>query len=660
MIRVCSIVLSTIFLNACGGGGSSGDSNASQSMVPTPSSPGAVLYANAADLRPLRAGAQWRYHGTVSTSGGIGTYYTASLTQKAGSGQEVIESSSDVLLSGNDSIGVAISSGNVVQQVTDPFGLGNNEVVGMIELRSPVRINDQYTLIERNDVPLRGDIDGDGKEDVADVALYSVVKGTENVSLPELGRTVSAVRVDVTGAVRAKYSSNGSLQPIQRVVESSWYAAGIGVIRRTRTAISTAGVGPVERDETLFSWDGITEGLGAVGPMPAKLPQQPDPLLLLPTVHAAAVVGDSAIALADSSNPGDPPATNVAIFDKRGTLQAVYARPGLVASPLTIEPKIFGVDASTALVLTWPQSGVGGVDGRWQRLGIDGSLSGAPVTVSLGALDVAGAWDGEVIWLAWNRPVSVAGGELVLRPFGLDGQPLAPAQVLDSQSLLQIGRLRMAATAGQVLITWARFDQGVATLKYATLSGGASSLAVTHTLGTNPSPTPIYDTESAIMPLVDRNVSALVWTGPIISYTGGGPLPERQPRGVTLDATGDPLRSTAGSLDDELLPSAWSEIGQPFIGAARGAQLVFSSFALSRQISQLSAPSDVVLTTAVTPGTSALAAAATSATSFAGPSGKFTNVDEFGRPVQLLLWDDRALVFGNNNGRTMVSLFWLR
>jgi hypothetical protein len=150
----------------------------------------------------------------------------------------------------------------------------------------------------------------------------------------------------------------------------------------------------------------------------------------------------------------------------------------------------------------------------------------------------------------------------------------------------------------------------------------------------------------------------LQWNGPVFTYTSGGPLPETLPRGVVLDSSGSPLRSVSGSLDDERLPDSWVGSNTPVLARALGDRLVVSSFVNQRVVPQIFSPSDFVLTAFVQPGNAPWAAA--SATSLASVSGTWTNVDQFGQPAFLLLWDDRALVIGNNSGRTMTNLFWLR
>jgi hypothetical protein len=629
-------------------------------LVPSPPAAGATLYADAAALRPLIDGARWQYRGLKKAAdGSTTTRYTASVTQKAlGGGFQ--EADSQGFLGGDDITPIALNSGSIVAQVKDPLGVGSSEVVAITELRSPVRVNDQYTQYERSDVSTGTDIDGDGKVDLADVAIYSRVIGSEGVELPELARTVMAVKVETTALVRVKKSSTGATQPVSNVVQTQWYVAGVGVVRRSLSAASTSGgVGPLAYDELLFSWDGVTQGLGALGPTAASVPNSTT-LLLLPDTLAATTVGDRALVLARSLQANNPGALTFGVFDKRGVLQSTVQVPGLGDSLYSFgSPSLFGVDAGTALLVLPVGTSPGTL--KLQRVDAGGALLGSPSTVTLATNNafVSTAWDGQALWVAWLSSGSQVSdsGKLMLQPFGLDGQPLATAQMLDAPAVGgQISGVGLSAAAGRLLVSWADAEFGGTAYRYALVAGSAGT-AVVHTLGMAQrysSPPP------AVVPALGSGIAALRWNGPVFTFTGTGPLPDALPRGIVLNASGDPLRSSSGSLDDEQLPASWVGVNTPVLAQALGDRLVISSFVYQRAVPQLVSPSDFILTTFVQPGSKPLSTAAPSATSLAAESGTLTNINQFGLPAFVLLWDDRALVIGNNSGRTMTSVFWLR
>ena len=64
----------------------------------------------------------------------------------------------------------------------DADGDGINDIDDVIELRSPVQVNDQYTAFDRRIVGALPDADGDGMAETLDLASYSRVIGTETVT----------------------------------------------------------------------------------------------------------------------------------------------------------------------------------------------------------------------------------------------------------------------------------------------------------------------------------------------------------------------------------------------------------------------------------------------------------------------------------------------
>lgn len=661
-------ILVAAVVSACGGGGGSpadpgsggGNGATGTGLVPTAPVAGTTLYANAEDLRPLVDGARWQYRSVQKAADGNTTVrYTASVSQKSVGGS-LQETENQVFLGSDEVSAITSSGGSIVDRVQDPLGVGSSEVVAITELRSPVRVNDQYTQYERSDVPTGIDVDGDGKADVADVAIYSRVIGNESVELPELARTVTAVRVETTALVRVKKSSTGATLPVSTLVQTQWYAAGVGVVRRSLSAVSTTGsVGPLAYDEVLFSWDGVTQGLGALGPTAAKVPNSSG-FVLLPDTLAATTLGDRALVLAGSLQASDPGALTFGVFDKRGILQSTVQVPALGdARDGFGSPSLFGIDASTALLVMPVGTSPGML--KLQRVDAGGVLQGGASTVKLPTnnVNLPVAWDGQALWIGWLSTGSQVGdsGKLMLQPFGSDGQPLAAAQVLDAPTVGgQIGGMGLSAAAGRLLVSWAHSEGVAVSYRYALVRGSAGAANV-RTLGTVQR---FVSPQPAVVPVLGSGVAVLQWNGPVFSYTGSGPLSDTLPRGIVLDVNGNPLRSSSGNLDDERLPPSWVGSNTPVVAQALGDRLVISSFVYQRAAPQLNSPSDFILAAFVQPGSNPLATAAASATSLAAASGTVTNIDQFGLPAFVLLWDDRALVIGNNSGRTMTNLFWLR
>jgi len=270
------------------------------------------------------------------------------------------------------------------------------------------------------------------------------------------------------------------------------------------------------------------------------------------------------------------------------------------------------------------------------------------------------AWDGQVLWLSWLSAGSQVSdyGKLMLQPFDPDGLPLAAAQVLDTPSMGgQISGVGLSAAADRLLISWTHVEFNTIGYHYAIVLG-SGGVADVRTLGT----VPASGIARVVEPVLGSGVAALRWNGPVFTYSGYGPLPDSLPRGVTLDAGWNSQRGNSGSLDNELLPASWVGSNTPVLTRAIGDRLVVSSFIYQVASPHSGLTRDFILTSFVQPGSSpfAMAAASTSAMSLSTESGGLTNIDQFGLPAFVLLWDDRALIIGSDSARTMTSLVWLR
>lgn len=248
--HLLAVALLAGLLAGCGGGGDDGPDKTG--LVPTAPAPGATLYADATVLRPLVPGASWQYAGTAPGS----VAYTSTVTQ-ASAGVGVIESASNTFNGGAASMHVAVVNGNVVQpDPEDLDGDGVADISNTIELRSPVRVNDQLVVFDRRMPGALEDIDGDGRAETFDLAAYSRVIGAEDVALDGLP-TQHAVRVDHVVAGRVILSAGGQATPAVTATQSIWYAEGLGIVRRRLDAPALDGVSREITDERLTGWDGL-------------------------------------------------------------------------------------------------------------------------------------------------------------------------------------------------------------------------------------------------------------------------------------------------------------------------------------------------------------------------------------------------------------------
>ena len=247
-------VLAAAALTACGGGGDDdGDGNeGGTGLVPTPPALGATLAADATTLRPLVPGAVWQYAGTNAS----GEAYDNTISHTAAS-PGVVETGTNTFDSGAGSVHVAAINGQIIEpDPQDADGDGVADFSNLVELRSPVRVNDQIVAFDERIPNLVPDVDGDGLSEFFDLAIYSRVIGAEDVALDGLP-TQHAVRVDHVAIGRVVLSKDGSKLPSVSSTQSIWYAPGLGIVRRRLDAPSDDGLSRDVTDERLTGWSGL-------------------------------------------------------------------------------------------------------------------------------------------------------------------------------------------------------------------------------------------------------------------------------------------------------------------------------------------------------------------------------------------------------------------
>lgn len=249
--RATAAGMTLLLLAACGGGGGD-DAQRESGLVPTPAALGATLYADATAVRPLVAGASWQYAGTAP-----GNLPYVSTVTHASATPGVLESATNTFDQGAGSVHVAVVNGNVVQpDAVDVDGDGANDLSNAVELRSPLRVNDQIVYFDRRIPGAVQDIDLDGRTETLDFALYSTVVGAEDVALAGLP-TQHAVRVDHVSLFRFVLSKDNTTTPTYRITQSVWYAPSLGVVRRRLDAPAANLIDRDISDERLTGWSGL-------------------------------------------------------------------------------------------------------------------------------------------------------------------------------------------------------------------------------------------------------------------------------------------------------------------------------------------------------------------------------------------------------------------
>ena len=449
------------FLSACGGGGGGGNTSpptpegpettGSTGLVPTASALGAVLEDRATTLRPVIVDAQWQYR--YNEFGGTGTRsYTTTATRAITNGVTEVDSDD----AGTDSsVTVDEATGSVLVstslEISDTNTTPRLRVEGF-ELRAPVRVNDQWVLLDQRVENSGLDIDGDNIADRMDIAVYRIVVGRESITLPDAATPMDTVRVDSILATRFTPSAGGAAIT-ERQRESSWYGRGIGLVRSVVHA-SDGAAHEFDSETWLTGFDGVTRGWGAL-----LLPAQISASSVAPgPAYSAARVADGIVVL---------DAFNIVKLGLDGRLISARTRAaagladGYLAST-SAGLRLIGTPTFSAYSIT--------------RLADDGSRigTGAVAIIDLVALNEPDSTllsetftshpGGARFWLVWERYVPVSGGtrkELLARSFDPDGQPTSGEILLTVRSGIERPVATATPTDGLV-VTWVDGTAGTA------------------------------------------------------------------------------------------------------------------------------------------------------------------------------------------------------
>ena len=533
-----------------GGGGGSGGvvvGGSSTELIPTAPALGATLATDAATLRPIRDGARWSYRGVYQASATSPQRRYETVTQQAsttpGAADETYSNA------GNDGSGtqaISIGGGSVAYRDSIDFaGKGVAEVVNFVELRSPVRAGDQYTILDRRYSDTAIDADGDLRPDTLDIVIYGRVVGVETLTLDNLP-PLKAVRVDTVIRSRVTLSKTGTATPVVEARIQTWYADGIGIVRQaTSTPVGTVSDSS-STDETLVSWDGLTQGYGAMAAVPAVIPatsaDYPSRTVPYFAVYAAArLAGGALVATPRPDTTTNDPGALLTRLDLGGNVVSARAHASLVINNVVWAGHAQGLHhlRSHSPELGWlPQL-------ELTRFGPDGalvgSIGGALIDLTGGHADAyldmapAMAVDGQTLWILWRRLVPSAIGrdsQLVLRSHTLDGVPTAGESIVDT---IECADLALSASGGQALLSWRRQLPETPRMLATAVPGGAPSVSTLF-----PAVGLFW---SGVFPVRWDNHGAVFWPTPV-----GGTSLDGGAGGVLLDGAGQPLLSGAGNL----------------------------------------------------------------------------------------------------------------
>ncbi len=656
-------------LGACGGQTGGAEESQSPTEIPTavntvpavPKAPalGDLLWQDASTLRPLADEALWVYRGTHRANGQV--LHLGSFRQtldRSGVMEERRWSPLDTVAS---TVTLQVAGGTLTQAWT-AGALGLPAAAGRLQpwtLRSPVRANEQTALIERQDVPLDEDRDADGKPDHLDVAAWTRVIGFEEVDLPELQRSVRALRVDLTVVTRTQLSSRPQPEASLTVRESTWAAPGIGIVRVSRTAPSAIGVGPEQTDERLQFWDGISQGLGLQPSVPLSVTGAADSVgpWLAPALSAVRL-GTQVFVL--SALDGSPSRGVVlSVLNNRGRVERSVQHPGLVLTSNT-QAQLLSLGSGVGVVRREPGVLLAAqqlenlkmlrFDTLGQRMGKDVWLADGALPGSLQA-----ASDGDTVWVCWVDEGLLPGSRrLMLRGYDTQGRPRTAAQALDQRAAgVSLERAHLTAEAGRVLVSW--HVRSALADEWRQALGSTQAPAHVATLS---SQLPFGAIATGPLPLLGGKLAALVWHNPLDSAAS----PVSTWRAVALDAQGQARRAAGRSLDQEVLPLPAGAAQAPERTALTvDTQRLLWATAGSARLREDSEAEDRLLAFAIVePGDSTLSAAAVSVRRLRDRSPAATWSGTLQALQHIVPLDDRWLLFGHDGRYATVAVLHKR
>ncbi|MCW5631850.1 MAG: hypothetical protein KIT17_00795 [Rubrivivax sp.] len=646
--RLAAWVLAVASAAGCGGGAGEGGAEEATSsptgLAPARTAPGAVLFDDASALRPFRQGAVWRYRGEqVPQTGAFPVRYETLTTHASAHASGVEEHTSNAANAAEpELVQVVHAGGDIFSDASLDFsGKGEPGRVRFVELRSPVRAGDLYTIVDRRLTDTNIDVDGDRQPDTLDLAIHVRVLGLETVALPNLP-PMESVRTQMLIQSRVIPSSTRVPGPIVAGRVDTWYAPGVGVVRRT-SRMPAVGLGEETIEEQLVSWNGITSGVGAMSPQALTIPASSPvfPGHGLPPLTWPLAFGFDTHALVVTHQPRDTSGPYwlsglVSKVDLSGRVVHSKPIPGYMNDVRQrVWPYRHGLVMQTPVPNEPMQIALTRFDTEGTAIGsVTHNLTGAH-DVNLG-LAVEGAVDEDgTVWLLFTRdfrdmPKSFE-KELVLRAYGPDGAERFPEMLV--QTGLPWGSNpghAIAVARGRAVMSWR--------------GGPAGSDVFIGSAGLNEAPQVKLlaagspGSASAVTPLRLGATSALIWQAP------PGGLSLGASGGVLIDEAFEMKRAGSDWLAEQLPGVPSFSMTPP---ANRGPRIAISTTTVGRLWPDDSWDSRIDVVAWVDAGTRALALEP-------GRSVRFPATEMGGHAV----FADRVLVFGQQYGKLTSTIVW--
>lgn len=579
----CNCIFLALLLTACGGGtSSSGGGTSTTGIVPTPGSIGPVLYSDATVLRPTLNAATWTYRGTtVDHMGASPVTYTNTVSQSS-SGTGFVEISSNMFNKGSDTLQLLSSTSQVkaTTSLGNPF-TGKTISLTYPEINGPVHAGDQVTIYQDHQDDSGFDVDGDGKHDAVDFAIYRIVVGTETVNVPNMS-SQQAVRIDTIALARFSLSATGNYTPIQTILtQSTWYAPNVGVVRqRLITPISATDNNVT--DETLVNWDGVTQGWGYSAFQTAVVPDGTPTFAgtPVPSAQAVATYADHALILTEipgntiaglgyalhSMNTRGQITSTAAYLDRNvnaGNMLIAAVGQQLVAAAPTAQGKVFMnlYDNTGKIIGNSPNA----------TLDLSGGLA---LNSGISTVHIAG--EGSRVWVEWVRDYtsnSVVNGifttnyyeDLVVRAFDVNGKPLTPEILLES-GVGQGANINISLSAAN----------GSLTTSYVSPTNGQQHIAVINDSNLTPVKKDFQLANLTFSSVLSTNSNSILFW---LNSGGASNLGSTVQNGALFDSSINPILAAGTTLDGQVLTTS----GTQYVSGFNSASVLGNIVVLSNQ-----------------------------------------------------------------------------
>lgn len=633
-------------LAACGGGGGGAAPApapppvAATGLVPEAPTPGAVLVQDATTLRVLRPGAVWRYRGTYGDVGqpsSAARVYSNDVTHAA-AGAGVTEQATNSLNGGADSSTVRFVGADVHSpQVLNPAP-AVSESVDAIELRSPVRPGDQYTQLDKHYADAGADLDGDGRNDAVDVALYTRVIGEEVLDLHHRPQ-VHAVRVDTTLRERVKYSKDGHYGDVVEAVQSIWYAAGLGVVRlRVEVPNDVQGGARQWTQEDLLSWDGLTQGLG---PMPSQVLMEQSGAIDYPL--AAVGLDDHALAMRYIGGEAQIAGISLLAVDASGRTTASTDWHGTQLFGETMTPQTLLRAGSQVRLLALLNDGIAlagfSGDGRQQTLPGRRAVVRPQFSVTPNAEVLALSAAGR-IWIVWMEGYDYLPGgsspvtNLYVQSFDFSGEPLsAPTKLEASVNPNTIMQAALAGGDDRVVVSYQANNAGAVNNRWAVFDAGSGALVARQ------SDTPVrFDSPDPYVPILQP-----VDLQPGLAFVAASRGAQTGVAAANLAGDGSLVLAAGATIESERVLQQWT---QPLLTLATplgdSGRLYLASWVVGTLWPEDSGPSNYAVVSELVPGAGALSSTGVPRLLVRLPLSDIAS----GFPVYTVPLADRLLIIG--------------